>query len=144
MNYGVDTGFLVAVEIVEHPQHSAARRMLEQIISSGDRLTLAPQVLAEFIHVVTDSKRFERPLSIDTARMLAAQWWDAPETDHAYPDEQAVSQFLSWHGKHRLGRKRLLDTLLAATYDSTGITSILTMNPRDFAVLATLESVVPE
>jgi hypothetical protein len=34
--------------------------------------------------------------------------------------------------EHQLGRKRLLDTRLAATYRAAGIAKILSSNARDF------------
>ena len=37
-----------------------------------------------------------------------------------------------WMKEHSLGRKRLLDTMLAATYFSHGVTVILSSNARDF------------
>jgi hypothetical protein len=46
---------------------------------AGDRLALAPQALAEFIHVVTDPRRFAQPLRMDEARHVARQWWTARE-----------------------------------------------------------------
>lgn len=132
MNYGLDTGFLVASEIPEHPDHHASRARIAELVAGGDRLVLAPQVLAEFIHVVTDPRRFSQPVPIGDARNLAMQWWSAAEIDHAFPDAAAVQQFLDWHRVHQLGRKRLLDTLLAATYHEAGITHVLTLNPTDF------------
>ena len=36
--------------------------------------------------------------------------------------------------RHQLLRKRVLDTMLAASYRSGGITSLLTLNAPDFAV----------
>lgn len=42
--------------------------------------------------------------------------------------------FLTAMAKHRLGRKRVLDTLLAGTYRNAGVTSLLTLNPGDFTV----------
>jgi predicted nucleic acid-binding protein len=53
MIHGMDTGFLVSAEVVEHPDHVAARAILSRLLDAGDRVALAPQVLAEFIHVVT-------------------------------------------------------------------------------------------
>lgn len=143
MNFGMDTGFLVAAELSEHPEHKPARSRIGALVSNGDRLSLAPQVLAEFIHVVTDPRRFTQPLSIDDARNLALQWWSAAEVDHAYPGAAAVQQFLHWHRVHGLGRKRLLDTLLAATYHEAGVTHILTLNPTDFDILGVFTVVVP-
>jgi hypothetical protein len=42
-----------------------------------------------------------------------------------------------------LGRKRILDTLLAATYWSAGIQSLLTTNAGDFAVLGGFQCISP-
>ncbi len=50
------------------------------------------------------------------------------------PDEAAVSWFFAAMTKHQFGRKRVLDTLLAGTFHSAGITSLLTLNPADFGV----------
>jgi len=144
VNYGLDTGFLVAVELPEHPNHTSARSMLAEIVKRGDRLSLAPQVLGEFIHVVTDPRRFTQPLLIDAARHLALQWWTAAEVDHAFLNAPAVQQFLDWHRTHRLGRKRLLDTMLAASYYEAGVTHVLTLNPSDFNVFGEFSVVVPE
>lgn len=143
MNHGLDTGFLVAVEVVEHPRHQAARARIAAFVASGDRFALAPQVLVEFIHVVTDAKRFTAPLSMDTARDLAQKWWTAQEVTHIVPGNAAMAQFFDWHRVHGLGRKRLLDTLLAATYRSAGISSLLTTNEKDFAILGGFQCVIP-
>ena len=50
------------------------------------------------------------------------------------PDDAAVKWFLEAMVRHQLGRKRVLDTMLAATYRSAGVTSLLTLNADDFAV----------
>jgi hypothetical protein len=43
-----------------------------------------------------------------------------------------------------LGRKRLLDTLLAATYHQAGVQSLLTTNPGDFVVFGVFTCVTPQ
>jgi hypothetical protein len=72
-----------------------------------------------FVHVVTDSKRFSAPLSMNAARDLAQTRWTAHEVIHIVPGDTAVTQFFAWHRAQNLGRKRLLDTLLAATYQKS-------------------------
>lgn len=67
MTHGFDTGFLVAFEVTDPPEHRAARGRIRECHSNGDDFALAPQVLAEFIHVVTDQRRFTSPLAIDAA-----------------------------------------------------------------------------
>ena len=143
MRHGIDTGFLVAAEVAEHPDHASARLKLAERLTAGDRFALAPQVLAEFIHIVTDPRRFVQPLDIATARDLAEQWWTARDVDAVFPGEAAVPQFLGWLRQYQLGRKRLLDTLLAATYRQAGIKSLLTTNPSDFAVFGDFSCITP-
>jgi hypothetical protein len=104
-------------------------------LSAGDTFALAPQVLVEFIHVVTDPKRFTSPLAIDAARDIAQKWWTAEKVAPIVCDSAAVTQFFTWHRNYNLGRKRLLDTLLATTYHSAAIGSILTLNSADFKSL---------
>ena len=143
MRHGFDSGFLVAAELAEHVDHAAARSELARLLALGDRFALTPQVLTEFIHVVTDPRRFAQPLEMTEARRLAEQWWTARDVDQVFPGDEAVRQFLAWLEVHRLGRKRLLDTLLAATYRSAKINSLLTTNPHDFEVLGGFTCIVP-
>ncbi len=143
MIHGMDTGFLVAAELVEHPEHVAAHATLARLLGSGDRVALVPQVLAEFIHVVTDSRRFRQPVEVGEARRVARKWWTAMEVDHVFPNPEATRQFLDWLDHLQLGRKRLLDTLLAATYYQGGIRSLLTTNPDDFRVFDCFAFITP-
>jgi predicted nucleic acid-binding protein len=131
---GIDSSFLVAAELVEHPDHVPTRAMVAECVARGAQFAIAPQVLAEFMHVATDARRFANPLTMEQAWNLAEKWWTAREVVTIFPVNTAVMQFLSWMHTHQLGRKRILDTLLAATYLQTGTTSLLTLNARDFAV----------
>jgi predicted nucleic acid-binding protein len=141
--HGIDTGFLVAAELLEHPDNQKARTRLTSFIAAGDSVAIAAQVLAEFIHVVTDAKRFLNPMTINVARDAAQKWWTAKEVIPTYPNADAIALFFAWHRQHALGRKRLLDTLLAATYRSAGISSLLTTNRGDFQVLGGFQCITP-
>ena len=143
MIHGLDTGFLVAAEVRKHAAHADARATLAQVLSAGDVIAIAPQVLAEFIHVVTDPRRFTQPLDMNAAGHVAEQWWTASNVVHAFPDAGAVRQFLAWLQQFSLGRKRLLDTLLAATYQQSGIKSLLTTNQSDFLVFGVFTCISP-
>lgn len=143
MIHGLDAGFLVAAEVAEHAEHSAVRRTLSALLTAGDRLAIVPQVIAEFIHVVTNTRRFTQPLSMQEACQIAEQWWTAREVEHVFPDAAATRQFLIWLRQFSLGRKRLLDTLLAATYQQAGIRSLLTTNAGDFAALGDFNCITP-
>jgi predicted nucleic acid-binding protein len=141
MIHGLDTGFLVAAEVTEHADHAAARNTLARLLSAGDLIAIAPPVLAEFIQIVTDARRFAQPLDMTAAGSLAEQWWTAREVVRVFPDDAATRQFLAWLQQFSLGRKRLLDTLLAATYRQAGVQSLLTTNQADFAVFGVFTSI---
>jgi hypothetical protein len=90
-----------------------------------------------------DSHRFRQPAEISEARRIALKWWTAKEVDHVFPNVEATRQFLDWLDHLQLGRKRLLDTLLAATYRQGGIRSLLTTNPDDFGVFDCFALITP-
>ena len=141
MTHGIDTDFLVAVEITDHPFHQPADRLLRHLLESGHDLALAPQTLAEFLHVVTDARRMPVPLSMTDAISRAEHWWEAEEVIRVTPEGQSVATFFGWLRRYQLGRKRLLDTLLAATFRQAGISRIISNNTRDFEILGGFELV---
>src|SRR5260370_35107066 len=126
MIHGLDTGFLVAAEELEHAEHVAARATLAGLLASGDLIAIAPQVLAEFIHIVTDPRRFANPLDMTAAHRLAEQWRTAREVVRVFPDAAATRQFLAWFPQFSLGPNRLLDRLLARPDNPTANESPLT------------------
>jgi predicted nucleic acid-binding protein len=134
MTHGIDTSFLVAVEVRSHAEHARARAQLQKLLKNRDRFALAPQVLAEFIHIVSDLRRFSAPLELEQAVKRAEMWWNASEVTHVFPTAESTLLFLNWLNEHRLGRKRLLDTMLASTLLAGEITSLLTLNHNDFEV----------
>lgn len=137
---GLDTSFLVGLAVREHPVHANCQTIFDdEIVGRPGSCALAPQVLTEFAHVVTDPRRFERPLAMADALDLCRQWWNAAECRQVAPGAEAGNLFLSWMSVHRLGRKRLPGTLLAATWYSAGVTRVATTNWRDFTIFDVFE-----
>lgn len=137
---GVDTSFLVAFEIEEHRLHQAAVAFARK--RKAERFALAPQVLGEFVHVVTDPRRLERPLEMGDALDRAGAWWEAKEVTQLFPTSQGTRRFLDWMSEFGLGRKRILDTQLAALYQINGVTAIVTTDARDFALFPELAPIL--
>ncbi len=131
---GLDTNILVAYVVPEHPAHEVVRGRIESFLSEGRPLALSSLVLSEFIHVVTDPKRFTRPLTMPEALEWSRFWSDAEETVLCPADLAVHLQWQQWMEEHRLGRKRLMDTLLSAIWRTAGVVEIFTLNPRDFGV----------
>ena len=138
---GVDTPFLIAHTVLEHPDHERATACCLRLLDEGHQLALCPTVIDEFLHVVTDSKRFASPLSMERAVQRARVWIHSDETFYFGPTEESQRRQLEWLVEHRLGRKRISDTRIASIYFTEGITRLLTANVRDYSVFGVFEIV---
>lgn len=132
MTYGLDTTFLVEVDVLDHEGHQRAVRLRDRLLDDGHEFALTPQVLTEYVHIITDGSRFVSPASMRPAIARSRAWWNATEVVRVTATDEAVTLFHTWMEEHRLGRKRILDTMLAATYVSAGIKAIVSSNARDF------------
>ena len=59
------------------------------------------------------------------------------------PGKSSVDQTLRWMRQFNLGRKRILDTHLAAVLHTHGVRRLFTANPSDFVVFGVLELTNP-
>ena len=77
----------------------------------------------------------------------AIQWLEDflknPSVSLVQPSAASLNQTLEWMRQFNLGRKRILDTHLAAVLYTGGVTRLLTSNPGDFAVFTALQTVSP-
>ena len=89
--------------------------------------------------MITDPRRFERPLDMSEALELCEEWWNAEECRTVTVEADAGALFLTWMVEFKLGRKRLLDTLLAATYYSAGVVRLVSTDWRDFETYGVFE-----
>lgn len=129
---GVDTPFLVAHTVTEHPEHRAARQLCERLLGENRLFALCPTVIDELIHVITDRRRFEQPLDMAEALEIAESWLTSCETVSLFPCEQSTRLQLHWLRKHHLGRKRINDTRIASIYCHHGVRTLVTSNARDY------------
>ncbi|MGI8605063.1 MAG: type II toxin-antitoxin system VapC family toxin [Verrucomicrobiales bacterium] len=136
---GLDTTFLVAWEMIDHADHERCRDSLASLLDAESRFAVTAGVLAEFVHVVTDPRRFSNPLAMSVALSRVAFWGTAVEVRVLAADQRCVECFIDWMTRRGLGRKRLLDTLLAATFHVHGIRQILSLNNSDFEVFDCFE-----
>jgi len=137
---GIDTDVLIAWAMRGHPRHFSARRLFqEETEKQGNLLGLAPQILQEFLHVASDPRRFESPLSVPEAIKVARSLWRAREVARIIPAPDVLLRTLDLMARFDLGRKRILDTAFAATLETAGVRRLATFNPGDFAIFSFLE-----
>lgn len=134
MIYGIDTNILVYSAIESLPEYDGVKRFIaDRIVARRARIGLAPQVVNEFLHVTTDPRRFDPPLSMADACRWVDAWSSAAEVVVLDCPAAVLRRTVELIRTHRLGRKRILDTALAATFEAHGIDHVLTRNGADFA-----------
>jgi predicted nucleic acid-binding protein len=140
----LDADVLVHWANADCQHHVAVCAMIRRELSrTRETLALVPQVCWEFLHVVTDRRRFDRPLAMEFALGRLRQWWDAPEIVRVAQDARVVHRTMELMSVHGLGRKRILDTVLAATLETAHVRRLATLNARDFALFDFIEVVDP-
>jgi hypothetical protein len=77
------------------------------------------------------------------ALVKARAWWTADECITVYPTTESIQFCLDWMDRFQLGRKRILDTQLAAILHTAGVRRLLTFNPNDFKVFGVFDLLVP-
>ncbi len=126
------------------PRHAEACRLLDaEIRDDGGLLGIVPQVMHEFLHVSTDPKRFANPLSMHEALRWSRRLWAGSEVLRVLPAPGVMDRTLELLERHRLGRKRILDTALAATLELAEVRRFATFNPDDYRPFDFLDLVAP-
>jgi predicted nucleic acid-binding protein len=100
-------------------------------------------VLLEFIHVTTDPKRFKSPLTLKEGLGMVEQYWNASNWNRLLPHSNTGSRMLDLLRRYRLGRRRLLDTYLAATLLDNQVTTLITCDWQDFEIFEELRLINP-
>jgi predicted nucleic acid-binding protein len=144
VSLALDTNVLIPWLVASAPGHVAAATLVAgEIRRPAGQIVLAQQVCWVFLHVVTDAKRFTSPLTMDAARNLILSVWQAAETNRVVPTPEVVPRVLELMAKHQLGRKRILDTALAATLERAGVRRLATLNGADFRCFPFIDVVEP-
>ena len=140
----LDTDIIVHWLMSGARHHRAILAFLQSHLArSGAQIAIVPQVLHEFIHVVTDPKRFESPLPMATTIDLARSLWESHEVRQVQATSRSVARTFELLTEYKLGRKRILDTALAATLESAGVRQLATLNGREYGIFAFLEVIDP-
>ncbi len=133
-----DTTFLVQHDVREAPFHGWSRAFLaESVLGKGHTPGLCPQVLSEYLHVITDPQRFEHPLSMGEALARTTAWWSLPGMRSVFPSQRTSPCSSSgWARSER-------STMLAATYASNGYHCLLTTDRKGFALFEGVSVLAP-
>jgi predicted nucleic acid-binding protein len=140
---GLDCNILVQLALADHPANAATLAAVQAETQRGHPLFFPSLVLTEFLHVITDAKRFAPPLTMSEALDWIEELLASGSFYQLEPTPESLRQTLLWMRQFNLGRKRILDTHLAAVLHTSGVRRLLTSNPADFVVFGVLETITP-
>lgn len=140
---GLDCNILVQLAFAEHTANAKSQAMVKAEIESGVDLVFPSLVITEFLHIATDGRRFSPPFTMPEAVAWIQEFMTNPAVRLLEPTKASLDQTLQWMKQFDLGRKRILDTHLAAILHTNGVRRLLTSNPSDFTVFGVLETVTP-
>ena len=140
---GLDSNILIQLALQDHPANKATIAAVEKELQTGSRLIIPSFVADEFLHVITDERRFSPPLTMIEAMAWLEKFLANPVVGLLEPTYESRLQMLRWMRQFNLGRKRILDTHLAAVLHTSGVRRLLTSNPKDFAVFGVIEIIIP-
>jgi predicted nucleic acid-binding protein len=140
---GLDCNVLVQLAFADHPANARTLAAVQIETNKGEKLVFPSLVVAEFLHVATDDRRFAPPLTMSEALGWIEDFLKNPAVSLLEPTPASMDQMLRWMREFKLGRKRILDTQLAAILYVGGVRRLLTSNPADFTVFGDLEIVTP-
>lgn len=144
MILGVDTNVLIYAHLPWEPAHELVRRYLTDKLADPDvTLAVTPTILHEFVHVITDPRRFDPPVTMSEALAIARLYVNRSNVVCLAIDEQVVSDAFRLLERHGFGRKRIADTLLVATWQCNGVRDFLTCDTRHFAAFEDLNVIDP-
>ena len=140
---GLDCNILVQLALQDHPANAATITAVQAEVKRGSRLVFPSLVINEFLHVITDARRFSPPLTMTEALDWVESFLASSAVGLLEPTPESLRQTLQWIRKFNLGRKRILDTHLAAVFYVAGVRRLFTANAADFAVFNVFEIIAP-
>jgi len=138
---GFDCNILIQLAFADHPALAKTVAAVQNEAHAGEKLVFPSLVINEFLHVSTDDKRFAPPLSMTEALDWVDEFLKDPSVSLVEPTQATTDQTIRWMRQFKLGRKRILDTHLAAILYTNGVDRLLTANPTDFMIFGVLKIV---
>ena len=135
---GLDCNILVQLAFADHPANGKTLAAIQSETQRGIKLVFPSLVLTEFLHVATDGRRFSPPLTMPEALDWMLDFLANPAVRLLEPTQASAEQTMRWMRQFNLGRKRILDTHLAAILHTNGVRRLMTSNPSDFKVFSVL------
>lgn len=138
----IDANVLVYSIDEDAPQHPDSSAVIDAGLAGRLPAVVVPQVLLEFFATVTNSRRFNAPLSPEAAWLVVEMLQRGLKVLEVLPTVMGHLATLV-QNRRPLGQT-VFDAFLAAQVLSHGLGSICTYNTRHFSGIAGIEAITPE
>src|SRR5579863_9861354 len=105
---GLDCNILVQLAFADHAANAQTIAAVQAQTRKGEKLVFPSLVVAEFLHVATDARRFAPPLTMTEALDWIEEFLKNPAVSLLEPSQASMDQMLRWMREFTLGRKRIL------------------------------------
>jgi predicted nucleic acid-binding protein len=93
---GLDCNILVQLAIADHPANARTLAAVQSETQQGTKLVFPSLVATEFLHVVTDERRFAPPLTMEEAADWLQEFLANPLVGLIEPTQASLEQTLRW------------------------------------------------
>lgn len=131
----IDTNILIYAHCSGFAEHVEARESVASLLKDSQaRVNFTVGILHEFVHVISDSRRFQPPVPIEQAMEIVTRFHGRQNVRILDTSESDLINAIALMRTLKLGRGRVADTLLATTLRRHGVTRLLTRNLKDFRI----------
>lgn len=126
----VDTNVLIYSTVAGNPWHEASRQWLFDRMSEGTELCVSPQILREYLVVLTRGEVFERAFTPEEALDVVAAL--RPSLDVLLETESVFEQLQRLVRRYEVRGTPIHDANVVATMLAHGVKRLATYNQGDF------------
>lgn len=139
----LDTNILLAATDTGREGHQAALRVFEMLPAAGVHLALCGQILREYLVVATrpmdaDGLGMDLHLALENIEEIRSRCVFLDETD------ESLQILMDIVRDRQIRGKRTHDANVAAMMISSGVSTVVTYNTRDFSEFPGITAVTPE
>lgn len=130
----LDTNVIVYAVDDQSPFYQPAKALCEKGLRGEISIGITPQVVHEFLAIITDPRRTHSPLPLTDAIAEISKFIQSPFVSKIYPTSLYFDNFLSLLKKYNISKQDVFDTQLVAVMLSNNVTKLFTYNRSDFEI----------
>jgi len=139
----IDTNILVYALDTESPFHLKAINFVNRTARGELEIGISPQVVGELYATITNPRKASHPLPPNEAIAAITSIWEAENIQRIFPKQQTLELTLDLVKHYQLKSMDFFDAQIVATMLDNGVSTIYTVNERDFAMFEEIKAVNP-